>query len=710
MGTLNQYIHRISLFWQQLIIYGFVALLPIVLLVSWLYHHNQQQVIRLKSEQLLLIAQEKFQQMHLYLQAQKSFVQQAANTPTIIQATQQTSSDQDAHNHLLQQTADNFLSQHHHDNLFIVNTAGTLLFTAHHHMALGENLTDPDWRSSSLGEIFQHIEDKPIAQGYRWDESQGELVGLIAAPVINNQHIVGYLIVQLNKTWLQQFINQRQGLGDTGEISLGYQRADGAAVPLLPTRYPDHSNKQRERLNGEPIPLEKAVHGETGWGESYDYRGEPTIAAWLYEPETNLGLVVKQDKRELFHELQTQKQVFLASLTLLTLFIIGLAHFQSRKQSHAIQQLVQQAKDIGHLQHHTHTPTQSIAPELTELMQAINRADVQIKQQLLQLEHINTYLEAQIQKKTAELNEYILIVDEHVLISRFDLNGVITYASTAFCQASGYARKELLGNHQSLLCHPNNPATLYETLWSIIMQGKPWQGELQNLRKDGSSYWTKTSISPIFDNHTNQLIGHMAVLEDITDRKRAECLSVTDEMTQLYNRRHFNEQIDVLWRQAAQNQGLLTLIMIDVDYFKNYNDALGHHEGDLALIAVAQAIQAALPGTQGQAFRLGGEEMAILAILSSPDEGITLANQIQTNVNQRHIPHPSNRAADYVTVSIGLCFFDARRCQQHTKSDMDALYQQADAALYQAKQAGRNCVIACSQHLTCTRQDRQHRL
>lgn len=142
------------------------------------------------------------------------------------------------------------------------------------------------------------------------------------------------------------------------------------------------------------------------------------------------------------------------------------------------------------------------------------------------------------------------------------------------------------------------------------------------------------------------------------------------------------------------------LIMIDVDHFKNYNDLLGHHQGDRALIAVAQAIKLASRRATDYAFRIGGEEMAVLAIIKHPDDGLLLAEQIQQQINELAMPHPKNSAAEHVTVSIGLCFFDGRDCERAAERNLDGLYQLADKALYQAKEAGRNRIVCCLEGLT----------
>jgi diguanylate cyclase (GGDEF)-like protein len=189
----------------------------------------------------------------------------------------------------------------------------------------------------------------------------------------------------------------------------------------------------------------------------------------------------------------------------------------------------------------------------------------------------------------------------------------------------------------------------------------------------------------------------MAVRQNITNRKRAEALSIVDEMTNLYNRRYFNEQIEKLWRMAARHQQLLAFIMIDVDFFKRYNDSKGHLAGDDALKAVAKVLQEAAKRSTEQAFRLGGEEMAVLLLVDQIEEAVQMAEHIRANVQALQIQHPANPNDTVLTISLGLCYFDGRNCSESITADGDDLYQLVDNALYAAKEQGRNRLVVCDQ-------------
>jgi diguanylate cyclase (GGDEF)-like protein len=192
----------------------------------------------------------------------------------------------------------------------------------------------------------------------------------------------------------------------------------------------------------------------------------------------------------------------------------------------------------------------------------------------------------------------------------------------------------------------------------------------------------------------------MAVSQNITNRKRAEALSIIDDMTGLYNRRYFNEQIEKNWLMAARHQMLLAFIMVDVDFFKRYNDSQGHLAGDDALKAVAKVLRDSAKRSSEQAFRLGGEEMAILSIIEQPEEAVQMAEHIRANVQALQIQHPANPNDTMLTISLGLCYFDGRGCSESITPNCNGLYQLVDNALYAAKEHGRNRLVVCDQPIT----------
>ncbi|MDR2964488.1 MAG: diguanylate cyclase [Treponema sp.] len=162
-------------------------------------------------------------------------------------------------------------------------------------------------------------------------------------------------------------------------------------------------------------------------------------------------------------------------------------------------------------------------------------------------------------------------------------------------------------------------------------------------------------------------------------------LSLTDELTKINNRRSFMDYMDIIWKQGRRLQLPITLLMIDIDYFKKYNDALGHLEGDKALIAIAQCMKNQLKRDTDFIARFGGEEFVCLLPYISNSDAVSFANTLVESVENMKIHHPDCEHSKYLTISAGLSSILPDKSNSYTQ-----LLDEADKALYMAKQAGRN--------------------
>ncbi|MFK3798755.1 diguanylate cyclase domain-containing protein [Pseudomonas sp. NPDC088444] len=162
----------------------------------------------------------------------------------------------------------------------------------------------------------------------------------------------------------------------------------------------------------------------------------------------------------------------------------------------------------------------------------------------------------------------------------------------------------------------------------------------------------------------------------------------SDGLTGLSNRRHFDEYLELEWRRAIREQTQLSLMMIDVDYFKAYNDNFGHLEGDEALRQVAKAIRASCSRPSDLPARYGGEEFALVLPNTSPGGARLLAEKLRQTVEGMKIPHIAPTEGSHLTVSIGLATI-IPPVGSHSRQ----LIQSADQGLYAAKHNGRNQVV-----------------
>lgn len=275
-----------------------------------------------------------------------------------------------------------------------------------------------------------------------------------------------------------------------------------------------------------------------------------------------------------------------------------------------------------------------------------------------------------------------------MLTSSTDLEGNIAYVSTAFCKLNGYTKEELIGASHSILKHEDTDAKIYEEMWRRISQDKRWSGELKNRKKDGTFYWIKIDIYPIYDEN-NVKVGYTSIRQDITNLKKIQELSIRDALTGLYNRRHFNEAFPKYIQSSKRSNDLVCFSILDIDYFKQYNDTYGHQRGDEALIAVANSMQESLGRANDLLFRLGGEEFGILFKSSSKESAVHFLNRVIKNVHALQLPHRTSKTSEYLSISAGLVF-------EYAASIVDeySLYKKADNLLYEAKGRGRNRVVA----------------
>ena len=288
-----------------------------------------------------------------------------------------------------------------------------------------------------------------------------------------------------------------------------------------------------------------------------------------------------------------------------------------------------------------------------------------------------------------EVAHYVELMDKNIISSTTDLDGVITSASTAFCDICGFSKEELISRKHDIVKHEDMPKEIYDDLWETISQNLTWKGELKNKRKNGTSYWVDTTIYPYFDKTSGEKIGYTSIRHDITDKKRIEELSIHDELTKLYNRRHFNKLLHDEVNRAKRDTKLLSFMMIDVDFFKLYNDNYGHQEGDNVLHEIGKVLNSYCKRAGDFAFRLGGEEFGILYSELTKEESEVYANAIRKAVENLKIPHLKNETSKVVTISIGLLSIEPN--QEITE---DEIYKKADDLLYKAKESGRNKVCA----------------
>lgn len=223
---------------------------------------------------------------------------------------------------------------------------------------------------------------------------------------------------------------------------------------------------------------------------------------------------------------------------------------------------------------------------------------------------------------------------------------------------------------------------------------RPGRQALQARRLDGETLHIELNLSPL----PGQVDLQLALCHDISEYKRSEQslrrLAEVDALTQLANRRHFDHVLEQAWQGAVLAQEPLSLLLLDVDHFKQYNDGLGHQAGDRCLQAIGQLLQAqsSQPGAPAGtlAARYGGEEFALI-LPGDMATALQWGEALRNALLARQLPHPASSAGPWVTVSIGC----ASRVPK-TEARIAELFQAADQAMYEAKRSGRNRVVSAA--------------
>ncbi len=222
----------------------------------------------------------------------------------------------------------------------------------------------------------------------------------------------------------------------------------------------------------------------------------------------------------------------------------------------------------------------------------------------------------------------------------------------------------------------------------VIKTGQIAEIEEVETWHDGRRTWASTHKAPLYDAE-GKIIGTMGISRDITRRKQMEAelhrLAHIDGLTGISNRRVFDETLEREWHRAKRGHSPISLIMIDIDDFKAYNDHYGHLAGDDCLKQVAGILKARLGRPGDLLARYGGEEFVAILTNTDPIGAAIAAEDIRNQIERLNIPHKTSRVRDHITISLGI----AGSIPSGYLSPEKMLLA-ADNALYTAKQKGRN--------------------
>jgi len=299
------------------------------------------------------------------------------------------------------------------------------------------------------------------------------------------------------------------------------------------------------------------------------------------------------------------------------------------------------------------------------------------------------------------LRESVVIVDAQAA------DRPIIYVNEAFERVTGYPAAEAVGrNCRFLQGEKTDPAAVARVREAIEMQAG-CTVELLNYRKNGSIFYNELRVAPVFDD-AGVLTHFIGLQRDVTREVLAERkvhdyaeqlasmnrelheMATHDPLTELPNRRAFEQRIEELCSAAMRQRNPLTVFMIDVDHFKAYNDNYGHRQGDACLRRIGGFLESVVR-REDVAARYGGEEFIVAMVGNTPEDDARLAERLRAGVAALNLAHAFNSDANHVTISVGY----ASNVPEDING-INTLIEAADKALYHAKERGRNRTAAAA--------------
>jgi diguanylate cyclase (GGDEF)-like protein/PAS domain S-box-containing protein len=291
-------------------------------------------------------------------------------------------------------------------------------------------------------------------------------------------------------------------------------------------------------------------------------------------------------------------------------------------------------------------------------------------------------------------------------ITRINLDGVRTYVSPAIQDLLGWNPEEITGQCITDITHPDDATSIIELLERAKKHGWQMLYVLRMRKKSGEYLWVEANLRVIVDAEEKpvELVStirdvHERVIREgqlVVERRQAMAMAGNDGLTGLANRYNLDVEIASAWSTICGVGGEIACILLDVDYFKMFNDNYGHPEGDECLRMIAFAIAQGIRGKEDFAARYGGEEFCVLLRHGNMKKAMVVAERIRAEVEKFECPHMMSPCG-HVTVSVGVATSRSPGVKNYNQ-----LLSAADRALYRAKQNGKNCIAQADEEVRLT--------
>lgn len=467
-------------------------------------------------------------------------------------------------------------------DMFIIDNSGNVVYSVFKENDFASNIVNGIYKESGLANVFtktiRSLKETIVFDDFKpYEPSYNQPAAFIATPIFNGDTRLGVLAIQIpikeiNKIMTINNSHEKSGLGKSGEAYLVgsdlYMRSDSRFLDTIENRLIKKFSSTVGIIKVDTPAVHRAFKGENSKDLIRDYRGTEVYSSYqaINVFDKRWVIVSEIDKSEVDYEIkQTTSTLLISSFLVFIVFTFTLLHLFIK----LILNPIRKNEEL-----------------LSDNLRLKNKA-------LLTSESM--------------LSEYKRAVDLSSIVSRADLQGIITYVNDEFCKVSGYSRDELIGQPHNIVRHPDTPKIIFKKLWTTIRNKHVWKGVIKNIKKDGSFYYINSTIMPILDED-KEIAEYMSIRTDITDLilKEAQILKQTVcPLTLLPNRQKLLEDIE----NISNNTKLAT---ISIHKFMDIHDFYGKDIAHFIIKNISGILKHLLYNDKATLYIISDYEFAVL--------------------------------------------------------------------------------------------------
>jgi diguanylate cyclase (GGDEF)-like protein len=499
----------------------------------------------------------------------------------------------------------------------------------------------------------------------------------IASPIFKDEKFVGMTVFRIKLSTLNDMLKQRGGLDNTGEALLGTYDENGNIVLFSPLRFLKYPLVISVNDANSAIPMKIALEKKAHYiiDNEFDYRDERVVSTVHYFEPLKIGIVVKKDIKEIMQPIKELK-IILFQITLMGIAIsIIISYILSLYVIRFINHIVDITSKISNgdfnqrVEIFTNDELEIIANSINKMANSLVGMNLKLEKRVEEKTHL-------LKESNNKLN-YIFNITPNITI--LTSGNTMVKANNKFFEFTGFNSIEEFLKQYSCICDMFQIRSGYlkpkmgEKSWVEYIVSNPDEMHKAIIEKDGvEQLFLVNATAYTSTGETN----YIAVFENITEIQK---VAHTDQLTKLANRLKIDEILEGCLQSSKRYKSVFTVILIDIDFFKNVNDNHGHLAGDEILKEIS-IILSTLTRNVDLVGRWGGEEFIIVSKETNIAGAYAMAEKIR-KVVQGH-----TFASDlHVTISMGIS-------EYKDNENIDELVKRADDALYRAKENGRNRV------------------